>query len=186
MWSAGCNSANVKVKRLQPLCSTENTVVLSWDKSHWCAMVSLLWLAFSPAVRPGSLLHYLKISLLVSNLCMLPFLSELETKTVNLRPTTRWREKTPPDRSRRCEPDHPWRRWRGSTRLHRCSWWSWTDWSSLVSSTYSARWCSSVRGGNRGALFFTYSELWGIKTPELLKYDAFSQRNSCFLSHKER
>lgn len=38
---------------------------------------------------------------------------------------------------------------------HGCPWLCRTDRSSLVSSTRSARWCSSVSGGNRGALFTT-------------------------------
>lgn len=57
----------------------ESTVIISWDKSQWCVMVSLLWLAFSPTVRPGSLLHYLKSTPPQSqplNRRMFPFFSE--------------------------------------------------------------------------------------------------------------
>lgn len=92
------------------------------------------------------------------NRCMFPFLQDQKTKLlICLR-------RRGDDRSRAqnsqcgCQPDHPWRRrWEevrgGFARLHRRSWLCWTDCSSPASSTCSARWCSSVSGGNRGALF---------------------------------
>lgn len=64
----------------------ENTTVISWDKSQWCVMVPPLWLAFTPTVRPGSLLHYLKNQppISASKPLQASFPLTAENKTVNL------------------------------------------------------------------------------------------------------
>lgn len=171
-------------------------------------MVSPLCLAFSPAVRPGSLLHYLKITLPVSASKPLQVLFSLraENKTVNLCLPTRRGEKVNAPQNWKHGPPMEKVVSRGLTRLHRCSWLCWTDSSSLVSSTYSARWCSSVNGGNRGVLFTMLccnfpelcgmypeplhtkipgwvAEIWWIFQKEPVKFNAQSKgRNNMDLS----
>lgn len=160
---------------------------MSWDKSHWCVMVSPLWQAFSPTVRLGSLLHYLKISLPASK----PLQIRAENKTVNLCLYTRWREKVSAPQS--------WEMWTthgedGERRSHSSS----SPLNSLQLPGVLDTFCQMVffcRWRNRGGLFTKLlhraarDESWSpshTNTEPGLKYDEAFRKNLLCLLHKAK